>query len=56
MIWIDLPLSKFATGERSAVVKAGLVDIAPHLASVATFAVHRNVMDRSRYISNGVQS
>lgn len=38
---IDLPLCGFG-GKPFAVVEAELLDIAPHLAGVATFAVHHS--------------
>jgi hypothetical protein len=42
MTTIDLPLHSHFTGERGyKVVEAHIVDVAPHLAHVATFAVHR---------------
>lgn len=46
MTVIDLPLYVNATLSRSTIVVARIVDIAPHLAHVATFAVHEDVLGR----------
>ena len=42
MCTIDLPVYDTTTQSFSETVRAEIVDIAPHLAHVATFAVHRS--------------
>ena len=41
MTTIDLPIAWKETGRRDRIVNARIVDVAPHLAHVATFAVHQ---------------
>ena len=52
MPWIDLPVCIFE--QRDKVVKAKIVDVAPHLAHIMTFAVHRQkfLLDDCWRVSN----
>lgn len=50
---LDLPLcDRHTGGRRTIIVEAAVVDVAPHLAHVATFAIHRAHWVGSWRISN----
>jgi len=50
-VFIDIPLA-WLPSDFAPCVRAEIVDVAPHLASVATFAVHRHKFGRGWRVSN----
>ncbi len=53
---IDLPLSHMSGDRNWIVVKAKIVDVAPHLAGVATFAVHKTAPFYGRWRITNVET